>query len=327
MSKNATHENGVESLPYYSRWYRILAALIGACWVVLNRLKTDIWVVLSNPGFYISVMFSFIIALVLIEASHRYSLLVDRRYSRACQYEQRLAMHLLVGPLFTSVMAAALAYGLITAMGRDFVESNYLSKEFPLIVAMLFAVHFNYRERSSKYHAHRLKEQVDELGEQINRNKKKLQTQRLYNHVLMIQHRGQEAKLDELKAKLQKENEQADPPKGSIKVDFKDERITVPFAKVAYFKKEGNLVEIFMRNGQKYVTRNTLSDLVDLLDDYWFFRTHVSFIVNRSCIKPCEREEGNGVMAIEMQIGGKKKHWVRVSRDRKKAYRKWLNNT
>ncbi len=324
MSKNATHEHGVKSLPYYSRWYRILAALVGACWVVLNRLKTDIRVVLANPGFYISVAFSFTIALVLIEVSHRYSLLVDRRYSWENQYERRMAMHLLVGPLFTSAMAAALAYGLITAMGRDFVQSDYLSKEFPLIVTMLFAVHLNYRERSSKYHARRLKKQVDELGERINRDKRALQTQLQYNHLLMMHRREQAARLGELKTMLQKQHEPADPPKGSIKVDFKDERITVPFVKVAYFKKEGNLVEIFMRNGKKYVTRYTLNHLANLLDDYWFFRTHVSFIVNRGSIKPCEREEGNGVMAIEMQAGTTKKHWVRVSRDRKKAYRKWL---
>lgn len=316
---------------YYSSRYRALAALTGAFAVVLNRLKTDIWEVLSNPGFYISVLLSFAIAFLLIEASHRYTLLVDRRYSWQRQYRERQVLHLLVGPLFTSLMAIALAYGLITIMGRDFIQSNYLSREFPLIASMLFLVHFNYRDRSMKRYVRDMEQYIAQLNQRLNHKRTRLRIQEEHlqlqlqrNSELLAQRDTQASTLKRMEdaLKLTRDPERPDPPKGSIKVDYKNERITVFFAKVAYFKKEGNIVAIFMKSGQRFITRLTLRELKAKLDGYWFFQTHASYIVNRSAIKPCERDVGNGVLSIEVNAGAK--HWVKVSRDRKAAYRSWF---
>jgi len=129
---------------YNNRKFRILIALFGAVYVVLYDKFHLIFEALVSPGFYIAVIISFNIALLLVNFIHHITIWLDKRYDWRENFTKRIFYQTTLGvivPSFTDLLLISIYFA---AKGENILYNGFLWIDFPVVVIFLVLLNIYY---------------------------------------------------------------------------------------------------------------------------------------------------------------------------------------
>lgn len=120
------------------------ASLVLGVFIVLHNQSVPLRRIITNLGFYLSVMASAIIALLLMRMVARITDWIATNPRWQQNDYGRFLIQLLAGALLPCLVALALAFGLLEGLGNGFVKSGYLTHEFPLVCQFIVVLNLSY---------------------------------------------------------------------------------------------------------------------------------------------------------------------------------------
>lgn len=99
------------------------------------------------PTFYLAILISFSITLLLVYLIHRITVWLDKRHDWRDNFKERLFWQFSFGVLFPSLLDLGLVSFHSFAVGIDFSENPFLLYDFPIIVLFFILLNMYYYNR------------------------------------------------------------------------------------------------------------------------------------------------------------------------------------
>ncbi|ASS47640.1 MAG: hypothetical protein A3D31_17600 [Candidatus Fluviicola riflensis] len=114
-------------------------------YILIHGLKFDVIVQsFTIPAFYLAILISFSITLLLVYLIHRVTIWLDKEHDWRKNYKERLWWQF----LFAFILPSLIDLGLISfhsmIMGIDFSESPFLLYDYPMIVLFILLINMYY---------------------------------------------------------------------------------------------------------------------------------------------------------------------------------------
>lgn len=129
---------------YNDFYFRLIASVIGAHFVVMFGEKISLFEALLMPAYYIALGGSAIIAFLLINTIWAITAWLDKRYDWYEHPYLRCAYQFLVGIILTSLLAFVLAALYFYIRGQNIVDTLYLQFDYPVIILLLILLNGYY---------------------------------------------------------------------------------------------------------------------------------------------------------------------------------------
>ncbi|OKS85709.1 LytTR family DNA-binding domain-containing protein [Mucilaginibacter polytrichastri] len=134
----------MKPIPYSSKKLRVLAALGGALYSVLYGHLNEILSALISPGFYWVLLFSFFIALVMVNIVYHTTIWLDTHYRWRAEPFMRLMLQILLSlglPLLVDFTSMAIYFG---ANGYSILDNGFLGEDFMYIICFMVLLNIYY---------------------------------------------------------------------------------------------------------------------------------------------------------------------------------------
>lgn len=133
-----------QKIRYLSPARRLLAAFLSAYLIIIEGQPGPFYRTVQSYDFLITLVFSFVIALILIETVHLVSRLLDRYRPWKTHAFQRLLLQLNFGVAMVIWLDLLLVKGFFRLFSYDFEKSGYMVSEFPLVKLMIYILNIYY---------------------------------------------------------------------------------------------------------------------------------------------------------------------------------------
>lgn len=237
---------------YKNKKLRIGAALVASVYIVFHGRPLNLVKAFTSPGFYIAVITSFAISLILVYAVHRITAYLDRRYDWRSGPVQRSVMQFVFGivlPALTDVILISVYFELL---GQNIFDNGFLLIDFPVIVAFIILLNLYY----------------------------------VIHYLLLTEPKEAEAKENDPYIKQPENNT------SRLNVDYHSQHLQFDVPEdVLCFYRSGKIVMAFTVHGNEYEVNSSLSDLEERFRPLDFLRINRSLIINGRTIRGYENSE------------------------------------
>lgn len=131
----------VKNDPYFAGYTRVSFALIATAFLINASSATPFLELLFLKRFYFSMVFGFVLAIIIIEAVHWTNLLLDKICDWQVHRNKRLVLQLLFGVIAILYLDVWLVKGVYYLLGHDFYKGNFMQKIFPINVILVLFLH------------------------------------------------------------------------------------------------------------------------------------------------------------------------------------------
>ncbi len=130
--------------PYENIYWRCAIALLAAHYILSHTSNYGFFQVIAVPGYWPSLLASFIIAFLLTQIVYLTTIFLDKHFPYAINWRKRLGMQCLMGIVAVSALAVSLAY--IYFYLNSVVERlpDYMRLDFPIILAFIIGLNAYY---------------------------------------------------------------------------------------------------------------------------------------------------------------------------------------
>jgi len=257
---------------YFSYYQRLLAALLAAYYIIIEGQPGPFYRTVQSYDFLITMVFSSVIAVILIELVHWITVLLDRYLPWQYYLWPRLALQVLLGVLMVIEIDLVLVKFFFRLFRYDFESSGYLVSEFPLVKWMIYLLNIYY------WTCHYAPGLFD--------------VRRLFSAL---------RKTPMLPPSKSEENTDTEEgSSGQVLVLRLGSRVRhVPTDQVACFKKESAAGYAYLKDGSVWNFDYRISELVDLLPKGMFFQTSRGIIYSLEVIENYRRERKEGILILK----------------------------
>ena len=130
--------------PYGDRWLRLVISLLAAHYILSHTHHYGFWEVIFVKGYFVSLLCSFLIAVILFEAVHGITRRLDLKIPYSKHWKARTAMQLLFGVAGVSLLAFILACLYFFAFNELARWRRYLNQDFSIIVSFIVGINAYY---------------------------------------------------------------------------------------------------------------------------------------------------------------------------------------
>lgn len=123
---------------------RFLISLLAAHFIVVQGATESIAKLVTKGYYYLSVAYSFIIALILVELIYYVTKKLNEKHKNALLANKRITEQFLIGFLAVSLIAFLLAMILYWINGENIFSSVYFTKLYALILLFIFTINVVY---------------------------------------------------------------------------------------------------------------------------------------------------------------------------------------
>jgi hypothetical protein len=134
----------METVSYKNRRLRVLSAAIASIYIVFHGIPIDLLRAITSPTFYIAVVVSFIISLLLVTTVHVVTIWLDKRCSWRERPFERAGLQLIFAILIPAMIDLLLVSVYFEALGESMVENGFLLIDFPVIVCFIIFLNLYY---------------------------------------------------------------------------------------------------------------------------------------------------------------------------------------
>lgn len=134
----------IEKPIYRDKLFRVLISLVAAHFIIAFGIEESFFELLLMRDYYISLLGSFVIALLLVNLVYYTTIRLDRSYNWQEHPYARSALQFSFGLLIPSVIAFLLAALYFTINGINILTTVYLKYDFPVIVLFLLLLNLYY---------------------------------------------------------------------------------------------------------------------------------------------------------------------------------------
>lgn len=260
---------------YFSIYVHILLAFLASIYIVIEGQQKPALVVIQQKNFYVSLVFSFFIAITLLILIHYISLYLDKRWD----WNKRPVLRLMLQFVFGFVLVAYLDILFIKAvfhiLNADFEKSGYMLIEFPKVKWMLGVVNFLYW----------IKAMSPELLS--------------WNHFIVNR--------KSTPSPLAQENNPAgasfsDNGIQSIIGKLGNKSRHISLDEIACIKCESRSGYVYLKNNAVFNIDYRTQDLLDVLDSRRFYQTNRGIIFSFDVIESYRRDKKEGLLILKQEI-------------------------
>lgn len=130
--------------PYRDFPARIIISLCAAHYILSHTTEYGLFEVVLVNGYTISLIGSFIIALIIVYAVFKVTVMLDRRVPYAVNWRKRCVYQFVGGVLAVSVLASGLAMVLFLLIKEPQRIWRYFNQDFPIILAFIICLNAYY---------------------------------------------------------------------------------------------------------------------------------------------------------------------------------------
>jgi hypothetical protein len=135
----------LSNVQYRNSRFRVVISLLASVYILLHGHTLDVIVQsFTMPAFYLAILISFPITLLLVYLIHRVTIWLDKEHDWREDYKERLWWQFLFGFLFPSLVDLGLISFHSMIMGIDFSESPFLLYDYPMIVSFILLLNMYY---------------------------------------------------------------------------------------------------------------------------------------------------------------------------------------
>lgn len=264
---------------YFSIYVRILLSFLGSIYLIIEGQHKPVMAIIQQKNFYVSLVFSFFIAMVLLKVIHYISINLDKGWDWKRRPVLRLALQVVFGFLIVLYLNLLLVKGVFHLLDADFKKSGYMLVEFPKVKWMLGTINFLYWIKAmapgllSWKH---FKSKLDASPPSISQERA----------------RGRET---------DSEPALKDGIEGIIgKLGNKTKHISLD--EIACIKCESRSGYVYLKNNAVFNIDYRTQDLVDVLDPTRFYQTNRGIIFSLDVIESYRRDKKEGVLILKEEI-------------------------
>lgn len=280
-TKNLSHTTG-----YHDLYFRIALSLLASHIIIAFGEQESFFELLVMPDYYRSLLFSFIIAFILVTVVNVVTIRLDRRYGWGHRPWLRAILQALLGLLLPSILAFLLAFFYFSMYGLFILDTPYLKYDFPVIVLMLVLLNVYYLAyyffRRWQIAERKSAEKVESIDNSANETKNGRET-------FLVQ-RGAQS-------------------------------IPLPVDTIAYFYRDGDYNYLTTFEEDRYLIPQTLDEVEAQLDKLLFFRANRQFIVHH---KACTHFSSLDYGKLELFVSPTAKESIVISQRRAKSFKEWM---
>jgi hypothetical protein len=274
-----------EPVGYNDLFFRIGAALVAAHFITAFGEKETFFQLLLDPDYYWALLYSFIIAFILLAIVNFITVKLDRVADWKLHPVQRTALQVFTGWGLPSIIAFLLAAFYFRCFGINILKTLYVRIDYPLIVLMLLLANLYYLS----YYLFLKMKQAEAILQASSNDTVHTDERQINKEVFIVSHGTK--------------------------------NIPLPLVSVAYFFHEGNynLLRTFGR--EDYIINEPLEDVQQQLPGKMFFRANRQMIVNFTA---CRHFEPAQFGKLELIVEPPVKEPIIISQKRTKAFKEWI---
>ncbi|WP_316762047.1 LytTR family DNA-binding domain-containing protein [Pedobacter aquatilis] len=256
--------------PYFSVYFRMLMALMVANYIILDGQQKPIIQVIQQKNFYITLVFSFTIAMFLLECLHHITLLLDKKFTWRYAPIRRLLLQIVLGVILLLYVDIWLVKGFFHLFNYDFKASGYMLIEFPKVKWLLMVMNFLYWLEATAPGT--------------------LSLSRFLSTKTLSRDEYNAGEEEELINKVNK----VEALRGRLgnKIEI------ISFDKIACLKCESLTGYIYLKDNSIFNMDYKMNDLEQILDPQRFFRTNRGVIYAFDVIEHHRRERKEGLLTL-----------------------------
>lgn len=228
---------------YDDLWFRIIASVLVAHFIVMYGEEISIFEALLRPIYYIAMSGSVLIAFLLVTFVRFVYMKLDRKFDWRIKPVERAALQVSLGLVVPGLLAFILAYAYFAIRGLRILKTYYLRFDYPIILVLLLLLNLYYL---AYYFFAQMK--IAEWAV-ANTPLVKSESEEIVQETFMV---NQGAK-----------------------------NIPVPVSDIAYFFHEGDYNFLRTFDSYDYNVSQSLDDLQQLLNPDHFFRANRQILVSR----------------------------------------------
>lgn len=134
----------MNTVSYDNKKFRLVSAAIASIYIVFHGIPVDLVKAFSSPGFYVAVVVSFSISLILVQIIHQITIMIDGRSSWRERPFERAVLQFIFGVVFPALVDLVLITVYFTLLGQNIVDNGFLLIDFPVIVCLIIFFNLYY---------------------------------------------------------------------------------------------------------------------------------------------------------------------------------------
>lgn len=269
---------------YKDLYFRLIACLIGSHIILVYGETMSTFKILLYPGYYLSLLGSFIIAFILFSTIRQVFIKLDRNFDWQQRFAERLGLQIFFGLILPGFAAFLLAFVYFKIRnGSNILKTSYLRYDFQFILVLILAINiyyiafFFYRKWVlAEQHIQSLRNDI--IEDRISINKSAIQVSKGANNIILA-------------------------------VDD-----------IAYLFRDGDSNYLKTMSGENFYLGESLDEMQQQLPEQKFFRANRQLIVNRAA---CKGFSLMTYGKLDLQLTPKFAGNSVVSQKRAVIFRKW----
>lgn len=262
---------------YFSIYVRILLSFLGSIYIIIEGQHKPALAIIQQKNFYVSLVFSFFISMVLLKLIHYISINLDKRWDWNRKPVLRLVLQAVFGFFIVLYLNLFLVKGVFHLLDADFEKSGYMLVEFPKVKWMLGMMNFLYWIKAMapglltwKHFKSRLDASPPSISHE----------------------RGKET-ASELALK---------EGMGCIIGKLGNKTKQISLDEIACIKCESRSGFVYLKNNAVFNIDYRTQDLVDVLDPSRFYQTNRGIIFSLDVIEGYRRDKKEGFLILKGEI-------------------------
>jgi len=269
---------------YHDLWFRLVVALFAAHFVVVFGEKESTFQLMLTWDYYRSVLFSFVIAFLLVSLAYLVTCRLDRYYDWKQLTIQRIGLQLLLGLILPAVTAFLLAFLYFRLYHIRILDTDYVQYVFPVVILMLLMLNMYYL--AFYFYRQWQITAIQTLNENVPVNTRDKQR----SIEIFIVSKG-------------------------------TKNIPLPVKTISYFYHDGEYNFLRTFEGEDFIISQALDEVEKLLPKKEFFRANRQLIVS---LMACRHFESLDYGKLELFTEPPLKQTVVISRRRAKPFKEWI---
>lgn len=284
MNTTSLTLTGSHPVSYSDLYFRIVACLVGSHILLIYGETQSVFQILLLPGYYYSLIGSFLIAMILFALIRWVVKKLDTRFDWKKRTLERTGMQVVTGLILPCFLAFLLAFVYFQVRaGINILNTSYVRYDFDFIIALLLLINLYYVAYYFYVRWH--------------------QAEKLLAEMVVSADKG------------------AKPAKKTFQVSKGAQNLLVNVEDIAYVFRDDESNFLRTVNGENYYIADTLDEVQQQLPETSFFRANRQFVLNR---RACSGYELLTYGKLKANVSPAFNAEVVISQKRALAFKKWL---
>lgn len=260
---------------YFSTYVHVLLAFLASVYIVIEGQHKPALVVIQQKNFYVSLVFSFFIAITLLLLLHYISIYLDKRWDWNKKPVLRLMLQFMFGFVLIAYLDILFIRAVFYILNADFEKSGYMLVEFPKVKWMLGVVNFLYWIKamspellSWKHFIANPKSTLLPLAQENNPYGTSFSDTEIQSIIGKLGNKSRHIRIDE----------------------------------IACIKCESRSGYVYLKNNAVFNIDYRTQDLLDVLDPRRFYQTNRGIIFSLDVIESYRRDKKEGLLILKQEI-------------------------